>query len=478
MTEDVRPPSRDAPLEPDPMLGRRLADRYRIDALVARGGMARVYRARDDRLDRNVAVKVLAPPYSDDAEFTERFLGEARAAASLSHPSLVHVYDSGSDGPAHYIVMELLDRHRSLRAILEERGRLPRDEVLRIGRELLAALRVVHERGLVHCDVKPANVMLGDGPAKLIDFGIATAPHDGTSSNTSIGSLRYMSPEQLHGESLSPSSDLFSLAATLYEALTGRAPYDGRTPEEVSEAQRLERVRPPSTIAEGIPGRLDEAIMQALRRAPASRFSTAAAMTRALEAAADEVAPHDDDDTTRVVRVRAPERRPESRPLDGGYVPPAVPSPAAPRPAARAPGSGAVAPVRRTAPARSRRSGAWGLIGTLLVLGAAALVVVFVVLPLLELGRQGGGGDAPSPSPTAAPTAEPGANTVAVPDLVGTSTADAIEAANAAGLNWTVYCDEDPEQPAGIIDQEPPAGTQVARGSPLSLYSARIADCR
>jgi eukaryotic-like serine/threonine-protein kinase len=222
MTEDARPPSRDAPLEPDPMLGRRLADRYRIDSLVARGGMARVYRARDDRLDRDVAVKVLAPPYSDNATFTERFLGEARAAASLSHPSLVHVYDSGSDGAAHYIVMELLDRHRTLRDILSQRGSLPPAEVVRIGRELLAGLGVVHDRGLVHCDVKAANVMLGSGPAKLIDFGIAEPPHDGLDSATSLGTLQAMSPEQLHGETLTPASDLFSLATVLYEALTGR----------------------------------------------------------------------------------------------------------------------------------------------------------------------------------------------------------------------------------------------------------------
>ncbi|HEX5631748.1 MAG TPA: protein kinase, partial [Gemmatimonadales bacterium] len=145
------------------MLGRVLADRYRIDSLVARGGMARVYRAHDDRLDRMVAVKVLAPPYSDDPAFTDRFLGEARAAASLSHPSLVHVYDSGSDGAAHFIVMELLDRHRTLRDILQDRGRMPAAEAIRIGRELLAGLRVVHDHGLVHCDVKAANVMLGPG---------------------------------------------------------------------------------------------------------------------------------------------------------------------------------------------------------------------------------------------------------------------------------------------------------------------------
>jgi eukaryotic-like serine/threonine-protein kinase len=216
------------------MIGRVLADRYRIDVLVARGGMARVYRARDDRLDRDVAVKVLAPPYSDDPAFTERFLGEARAAASLSHPSLVHVYDSGSDGAAHFIVMELLDRHRTLRSVLEERGRLPPAEVVRVGRELLAGLRVVHERELVHCDVKAANVMLGPGPAKLIDFGIAQPPHDGIEGETSIGTLGSMSPEQLRGEALTPASDLFSLGVVLYQALTGRMPYPGTTPEEVS----------------------------------------------------------------------------------------------------------------------------------------------------------------------------------------------------------------------------------------------------
>ena len=156
------------------LVGRTLADRYRIEAELAHGGMASVYRARDLRLDRDVAVKVLASRYADDPAFTARFLDEARAAASLTHPSLVHVYDSGSDGSSHYIVMELLDRHRTLRDRLEADGPLPPDEVLRIGRELLGGLRVVHDRGLVHCDVKPANVMLGPGPAKLIDFGIAT----------------------------------------------------------------------------------------------------------------------------------------------------------------------------------------------------------------------------------------------------------------------------------------------------------------
>ncbi len=459
MTDGARPPSRDAPLEPDPMLGRRLSDRYRIDGLVARGGMSRVYRARDERLERDVAVKVLAPPYSDDPAYSDRFLGEARAAASLSHPSLVHVYDSGSDGPAHYIVMELLDRHRTLRQVLAERGSLPVAEVVRIGQELLAGLEVVHEHGLVHCDVKPANVMLGAGPAKLIDFGIAQPPREGSDeSETSIGTLHAMSPEQLHGEALTPASDLFSLATVLYEALTGRVPYEGKTPEEVSAAHAAADVAAPSSLRAGVSPRLDGVLLQALRRDPASRFHSARAMARALEAAAEgDRDPADDE--TRVVAT-APARQP-----DTGYVPPPMPDRAPSRP-----------PPRRSSPGRPAANRAWSGIGSLLLLGAAALVVVLVVLPLLNL--DGGGETSPSGSPGASAAAEPSAQPNVIPDTIGLPTDEAIELATEAGLNWTVRCNHDDTQPEGIVDQEPPAGTEVAPGSQFTMFSARIDDCR
>jgi len=442
---------------PDPMIGRTLADRYRIESTIARGGMARVYRARDERLDRDVAVKVLAAPYADDPTFTQRFLAEARAAASLSHPSLVHVYDSGSDGSAHFIVMELLDRHRSLRDEIDGRGPVARDEVLRIGRELLAGLRVVHERGLVHCDVKSGNVMLGPGPAKLIDFGIARSPQAAREGVTSIGSLQYMSPEQLHGETLTPASDLFSLGVVLYEALTGRLPFPGATPEEVSAAHRAGAARPPSTIAPGVPGRLDDVILQALRHDPQARFHTAEAMTRALGDADAGV----DDDTTRVVRIPGP---------SGGYVPPPLPASIPTRPPDRP-----ARPSRREQRPVRRRSGLWRLVGTLLVLGAAALVVVLVVVPLLRLGE---GGISPPDVPGATSTQPADANLVSVPAMIGMATADAVAAAEGANLDWTVHCSEDPAQPEGIIHQEPPAGTTVERGSSLALYSARFADCQ
>jgi serine/threonine-protein kinase len=457
----------------DRMIGRTLVDRYRIDARIARGGMARVYRARDGRLERDVAIKILSDPYASDPAFTDRFLAEARAAASLSHPSLVHVYDSGSDGEAHFIVMELLDRHRSLREAIEAQGPMPRDEVLVIGRELLAGLRVVHDRGLVHCDVKSGNVMLGPGPAKLIDFGIARSPSEVAEGDTSIGSLQFMSPEQLHGEALTPASDLFSLGVLLYEALTARMPYEGRTPEEVSAAHVAEEVRAPSAFVEGVPGRLDDAILQALRRDPAQRFHSAEAMARALEAADAEVAPERDADETRVISV--PQRPPGTGSVRAGYVPPVAPPPTpTPSPVSTRP------PPRGSA--RSRPSNRGGLVrglGTLLILGAVALVVAIVILPLLNLDLGGEGADGTPIASTAVeestPPAEPG--TVLIPEAVGLPTADAIELASDAGLNWRVECAENPDRPEGIIGQEPPAGTSVAPGSRFTMFSARISDC-
>jgi len=460
----------DAPLgepeTPDPVVGTTLGERYRIEATIARGGMARVYRARDVRLERDVAIKILSPPFSEDPAFAERFLAEARAAASLSHPSLVHVYDSGSDGTAHFIVMELLDRHRSLRDEIDARGPVGRDEVLSIGRQLLAGLGVVHERGLVHCDVKSGNVMLGAGVAKLIDFGIARSPDQAPEGDTSIGSLQFMSPEQLHGEVLTPASDLFSLGVVLYEALTGRLPYPGSTPEEVSAAHQAGSVRPPSTLASGVPGRLDEAILQALRRDPSARFHSAEAMARALGAADEEVARARDDDETQVVRASAPV--PAAPSASAGYVPPPVPA----RAQTRAP-SQRSRPVHR--PARRTR-GVWGVLGTLVVLGAAVLVVVLVVVPILDLGGSSGGSGGASPSATAQASVAPG--TVTVPETIGLATADAIERATEANLDWTVRCNDDPSQPEGIIHQEPEAGTTVAPGSTFTMFSARISDCR
>jgi serine/threonine-protein kinase len=470
------PGAPDAPDEPDDMVGRLLAGRYRVDGLLARGGMARVYRARDVRLERDVAAKVLASPYADDPGFVDRFLAEARAAASISHPSLVHVYDSGTDGAANFIVMELLDRHRTLREVLSEHGPLSVADVGRIGAELLAGLRAVHDRGLVHCDVKAGNVMLGPGPAKLIDFGIAQSHRGaggGEGSGTSMGTLSSMSPEQLAGEALTPASDLFSLGTVLYEALTGRLPFPGRTAEDVRRLQAAGDVVPPSRIVSGIPAGLDGLVLQSLRREPAARFRTAEAMARALNAATtagawSDPSPSAPDDETRVVPV--PERP------SAGYVPPRVDDQGPGRTSADAAPAQPARPPRRAPPRARGASGGRvsGLIAALAIVALLGAVVAFVVLPALDLPGLAESSPSGDPVATPRPTVAPDV----IPAMVGLPAAEAIAIANEAGLNWVLECAQNDEQPDGIIDQEPPAGTQVAPGSRFTMFSARIADCR
>jgi tRNA A-37 threonylcarbamoyl transferase component Bud32 len=456
-----RAPRTDLPGDRDPVFGRRLADRYRVEELLARGGMARIYRGVDERLGRKVAVKILAPPYADDASFVDRFLGEGRAAASVSHANLVHVYDSGSDGEQHYIVMELLARHRSLRDVLAERGRLPAVEAAGIVDDVLSGLTAVHERGLVHCDVKCANVLLGAGPTKLIDFGIATAPGAQPDGRTSIGSLQYMSPEHLGGRALSPRSDVFGAGVVLYEALTGRLPYPGETPEAVAAAHRADAPVRPSALAPGIPRRLEQIVLRAVAADPEDRFASAREMGEQLEAFLADAA----DETHPVTPVPAP--------AGYAYVPPAASVTAtAPR---RAPLASEPWPVRAApAPPRRRRAVPWSALWTAAVLGAAVAVVLLVVVPLL---RSGGGLAGPSGAPTvtATPTAEPavGPGQVRVPDTIGLSADEAIATARDSGLDWTLFCEQDESRPEAVYQQEPAPDTVVERGSRFVMYWPR-----
>lgn len=441
--------------DPDQLIGRRIADRYRVDDLIARGGMARVYRAHDERLARDVAVKVLSDPYASDAAFAERFLEEARTAAGLTHTNLVHVYDSGLDARVHYIVMELLSRYRTLRTRIAEDGALPADEAVDVVGQVLAGLAVVHDRGFVHCDVKSGNVMVGPGPVKLIDFGIARMPADGGHGGTSLGSLHAMPPEQLRNEPLSPASDLYAAGVVLYEALTSRVPYDEGTPDAMLAAQARPPI-PPSELVDGIPRRLDGLVAQALRPVPAERFRNARAMATALDAAGAGGPSPGPGDETQPVPVVQPSRAPGA-----GYVPPLVmPGPrssVAPLRASRSPGRG---------------SGIGGWLVALVGLAAGGLVIWLVLSSSGAL--PGGSGASAAPSGGGAPTLGPGQ--VRVPDTVGMSEAEAEAAAQAAGLNWRLMWAESADEEPGVYDQEPAPGRIVDAGSRFVMYAWRTPD--
>ncbi|HMJ79734.1 MAG TPA: protein kinase, partial [Candidatus Dormibacteraeota bacterium] len=221
-------------------MGQVLGGRYRLVERLAEGGMATIWRARDEQLGRDVAVKVLRSEYGRDASFVARFRQEATAAAGLSHPDIVSVYDLGEEPDGSpYIVMELVDG-QDLAHILHDRGALPVNPSARIALDVADALAAAHARGIVHRDIKPSNILVTlSGQVKVVDFGIARALSEAqlTLPGTTIGSVQYMSPEQARGEDVTPASDIYSTGLVLYEMLTGRRAFGGDTAAAVAMAR-------------------------------------------------------------------------------------------------------------------------------------------------------------------------------------------------------------------------------------------------
>ncbi len=231
------------------MTPRTLAERYELSSKIGSGGMGTVWRAKDKTLDRDVAVKILHEGLASDAIFAERFRREAKAAASLAHPNVVTVYDTGEDDGIPFIVMECHDGE-SLHTRLHRDGALPAEDTARIGRSVLAALGHAHSRGLVHRDMKPANVLLDTttNEAKVVDFGIAKGIEDtgGGLTRTSglIGTAAYLSPEQVSGKNATPASDLYAVGCLLYACLVGEPPFGGGSPVAVAMAHVRDHVPP------------------------------------------------------------------------------------------------------------------------------------------------------------------------------------------------------------------------------------------
>jgi eukaryotic-like serine/threonine-protein kinase len=499
---------------------RSLGDRYELEGVVGRGGMAEVYRARDLRLDRIVAIKTLRPDLARDHTFQARFRREAQSAASLNHPSIVAVYDTGEDmstgTTVPYIVMEYVDG-RTVRDLLIEGHRLLPERTLEIVNGVLRALEYSHQAGIVHRDIKPGNVMVTrNGDIKVMDFGIARAMSDAQATMTQtaqvIGTAQYLSPEQARGERVDARSDLYSTGCLMYELLTGRPPFTGDSPVAIAYQHVRENPIPPSRLDPDIPPWADAIVLKAMAKPPGDRYQSAAEMQADIQRAASGMqvaamaapptrAEHFGDYADRTQRMgpaammAGPGTGMQNYPpRTGGFDPATY-------------GGGGYPPQRKS---WARRWLPW------LIPAAVIIAVVAVVVSMMNSGgktyfvptvnnlplaqaqaqiRQAGltytiqqqssatvqkgyvidtnptNGAAASPTTPVTIFVSAGEAKVTVPDVTGKQANDATAQLRKLGLTVNPQQDPNSTAPQGTVDKQDPAGNSVvAPGSTVTIY--------
>ena len=404
-----------------------LGGRYEVEEELGRGGMAKVYRGTDTVLGRPVAVKILAPQFTDDPSFVNRFRREAQAAARLNHPNLVSVYDTGSDDGVHFIVMEYVEG-RTLADYLAGGGRIMPQRAIEIAEAVSQALTAAHAQGVIHRDIKPGNIMITpSGDVKVADFGIARVIAGAeTIAQTAavLGTAAYLSPEQAQGQPVDQRSDLYSLGCVLYEMVAGRPPFTGDSPVAVASKQVLEQPVPPSKLNPDVSPQLDAVIMRTLAKNPANRYGSAEEFRQDLERA----------------------RRGESVEAT-----PLLPESAATQVLSRPRGRDTmVLPLQE--PDQNRT---WVWLVVLLVLAALGIVLFFVAKNLFSSNEP------------------PATQQVVVPKVVGLQLADARTALEAKGFtvpdNGITRIADATKDPGLVVTQDPPEGQQVDKGTAVHL---------
>jgi eukaryotic-like serine/threonine-protein kinase len=421
-----------------PQQAKIFSDRYEIVRRIARGGMAEVFLARDLLLDRPVALKILFPELSRDRNFVERFRREAQAAANLSHPNIVSIYDWGEEDGTYFIVMEFVDG-KPLSQLIRTKGALPAQQAADIGAAVAAALAFAHRNGVIHRDVKPGNVLMdAAGNVKVTDFGIAraiNAQDNLTQTGTVMGTATYFSPEQAQGFGVDNRSDVYSLGVVLYEMVTGQPPFAGENPVSVAYRHVSEVPDPPRKINAKVPEAFESIVLQALAKAPDDRYATAEDLRT---------------DLIRFRRGRPVTAKPVLIAAAGGADTGSMATTVQPRASATAAMTQVQPSVGGTAAAGGPRTGTYvallvfllGVLGILLFLLARSLGVLS----------------------TASPTK------VEVPNVVGLKADAATSQLKRAGLEVEAV-NETNDAAAGVVfNQDPPAGQRADKGSAVSIH--------
>ena len=481
------------------MLGRTLGGRYELEEKIGSGGMAEVYCAHDNSLDRPVAVKILHEAYRTDLEFIEKFTGEAKAAARLTHPNIVNIFDVGIDGADHYIVMEYVQGN-SLKDKIREEGPLDILTATKIAKDIANGLAHAHAHNLVHCDIKPHNILMTtDGRAKIADFGIARAITESTVtySNDVVGSVHYFSPEQAQGGTITPKSDVYSLGIVMYEMLTNKLPFTGENPVSIAMKHIEEEPVPPSSLRPEIPPMLEAIVLRAMNKNPDLRLSSFD-MIQALSnvEASLSVAQMDDPDATKILPRTTTENLSPRRNIRQNS-------------------------INRTAPKTKRKFFIqsnffkFGLIAFLILGFGAGILMAFgpswdseeipvpnVVGKNLLLARQilednklrvniaevysseVPAGEVVKQDPTLGRNVKTdriitiyvskGGETIDMPDLVGLTKSAALERIQKIGLQvGSIYEKESEKDPGTVLSHDPAIGTKINRGQSIDLTISR-----
>ncbi|WP_439662457.1 Stk1 family PASTA domain-containing Ser/Thr kinase [Lentzea sp. HUAS TT2] len=446
---------------------RLLSNRYELGETLGYGGMSEVHKGRDVRLGRDVAIKVLRADLARDAQFQERFKREAQNSAALNHPAIVAVYDTGETqteyGPLPYIVMEFVDG-RTLRDIVKTQGPLSGKRAMEVMADVSAALDFSHRHGIVHRDVKPANVMITkSGAVKVMDFGIARALHDGQAAVTQtaavIGTAQYLSPEQARGESVDGRSDVYAAGCVLFELLTGEPPFTGDSPVAVAYQHVREDPKAPSQLNPKVSPQLDAIVLKAMSKGPANRYQSAAEMRADLVRVLSGQRPSAPavmtaEDRTAVMNEQAAARSQRTQVVSGGRHRPA---------ALKSEPDDDYDPIADEEEERRARRKKAIMVTLVVILCVAVLgLAAWITMNLMDKGSE---------------TTEK----ASVPSIVGLSPLEAREKITKAGLvalQEDVACEPGPagtpakctaDQINKVISTNPPEGTQLAKGAQVTV---------